>query len=86
MEFLGLGLIIVGLIVILIGWIIFLIAAFRESVLWGVLCLFSGGIAPLIFLFMHWGEAKKGFGIQVIGYLMIFGVLLRRVGDHQCIL
>lgn len=68
----ALALMILGGIVMLVGGIMFLIAAFSESVLWGLGCLFIPFVS-LFFLIMHWSEAKKGFLIQLAG-VAIFGI------------
>lgn len=56
----------IGFGLIVIGGIWFLIAAFRERVLWGIGCL---PIAPvsLFFLFAYWDEAKNPFLLQLSG-------------------
>ena len=57
---------VIGLIIFVIGGIGFLIATFRTSLLWGLGCLI---ISPLqiIYLFVHWDNAKKPFSIQLFG-------------------
>lgn len=64
-------LIILGLICIVIGGIGLLIAAFRESILWGLACLFLHGIVSLIFVILHWQEAKGPFLLQTVGIVLI---------------
>jgi len=61
-----------GMIFALVGSIMVLVAAFRESVLWGLAVLFIGGIATFVFLIMHWAEAKRGFMLQLMGVVMVF--------------
>lgn len=56
-----------GLLVSVAGGIMFLIASFKESVWWGLAVLFLP-FAAMVFLFMHWGAAKKGFLTQVLGF------------------
>jgi hypothetical protein len=51
------------------GRVWLLVVAFHTSTQWGVLCL----LAPcfdLIFLITHWQDAKKPFGLQVLGFAM----------------
>jgi hypothetical protein len=68
-------LVLVGWLTMFVGSIMVLIAAFRESVLWGIGCLF---IAPvtLFFIITHWSEAKKGFFIQLAGIAIILVAIL----------
>lgn len=69
-------LLICGVIVLLAGFVMFLIVAFRASLLWGIACLLFAP-AELIFLILHWAEAKKPWFIQLIGGTMIMiGVYL----------
>jgi len=64
-------LIYLGLIVVIIGSIGFLIAAFKNSILWGFGCLLLPPIS-IIFLILHWHEAKNPFFLQLIGIAMMF--------------
>ncbi len=67
----GILLLVIGFIIMAIGGIMFLIVAFQESIPWGIGCiLFS--LVSLIFLIMHWEEAKKPFFIQLVGLPFIF--------------
>ncbi len=59
-------LVFVGFGIALVGAIGFLIAAFKESVLWGLGCLFISPLS-LIFLLLHWSEAKNPFFLQLAG-------------------
>jgi hypothetical protein len=49
----------------------FLVAAFRESLLWGLAILFLP-FAGLVFLIMHWSEARRGFMVQLLGCIIAF--------------
>ncbi|MDY0207042.1 MAG: excalibur calcium-binding domain-containing protein [Pseudomonas sp.] len=60
----------VGLGVFIIGGIGFLLAAFRTSILWGLAVLFITPVA-IIYLIVHWQDAKGPFKLQVIGLLII---------------
>ena len=51
----------------------FLVIAFRESFLWGVLCLFVP-LANLVFLVMFWKKAKNPF-LFSIGMPAILGII-----------
>ncbi len=62
----GLILMWAGVGLLLLGGVFFLIAAFRESLLWGLGVLFLP-IVPLIFLILHWQRAKGPFFIQLYG-------------------
>jgi hypothetical protein len=63
-------LVIFGVILLFIGGIGILIAAFKTSFLWGLGCLL---IAPmsLVFLIMHWEDAKNPFFLQIIGIMLV---------------
>lgn len=56
----------VGSLVTLVGSIMFLVVAFRQSVLWGLAVLFLP-FANIVFLIKYWYEAKKAFLIQLAG-------------------
>ena len=60
-----------GFLILLIGSIGFLIAAFKNSILWGLGCLL---ISPLsiIFLILYWNDAKNPFFLQLIGIFVVF--------------
>lgn len=64
-------LIIVGMVLLLVGGIAFLIAAFRESAVWGLLVLFLP-LASLVFLVTHWSRAKDSFFLQLYGFGFVF--------------
>lgn len=83
MELIGLILIGLGFMVVLISGIWFLVVAFRESVLWGLACLFIP-IAQLFFLIVHWPVAKRPFLYQLSGLvLIIIGALINPQGFHR---
>ena len=60
-----------GFAVILIGAIGFLIAAFKNSILWGLGCLLFSPIS-IVFLILYWQDAKNPFFLQLIGILIFF--------------
>ena len=70
MEIIAIPLILLGSIIFIIGGFWFLIAAFRESVLWGLACLFIP-IVQLFFLIVHWPKAKKPFLLQLLAIVLI---------------
>jgi hypothetical protein len=65
-----------GLALALVGNVMILIAAFRQSILWGLASLIVP-FAILGFVVTHWSETKKGFLILVLGgILVVTGVSL----------
>lgn len=66
------GLVVAGLLV-LVGMLMMLAAAFAESIVWGLACIFVPG-ALLFFAVTHWDEAKRGFFLWLGGILGIFVV------------
>ncbi len=60
----------VGLGIFIIGGIGLLIAAFRTSILWGLAVLLIAPVA-LLYLLIHWQDAKGPFKTQVFGFLII---------------
>ncbi len=63
----------VGLGIFIIGGAGTLIAAFKTSIPWGIGCLLIAPVS-LLFLIMHWDNAKNPFFLQVIGFgIMFFG-------------
>jgi hypothetical protein len=72
----SLVLLILGVAIMAVGGIMFLVAAFRESTMWGIGCLLFSPVS-LIFLILHWQEAKKPFLIQLAGLpFVVLAVLL----------
>ena len=61
----------IGRFVIFIGGIGTLIAAFKTSILWGIGCLLFAPVS-LLFLIMHWQNAKNPFFLQLIGLGIVF--------------
>jgi hypothetical protein len=60
---------VVGLVLALIGSIMVLIAAFQESVVWGLGILVVPFLS-LVFVFTHWEDTKKAFLLQVLGIVI----------------
>jgi hypothetical protein len=60
-----------GFLLVLLGAVFFVIAAFRESILWGLGVLFVPFV-PLVFLILEWPSAKRPFFWQLWGLALIF--------------
>lgn len=71
MATLGLIILVIGFIVAAVAGIWLLVVAFHESTMWGLGCLFCNAVA-LIFVIIHWAEAKRPFLIQLGGVALIF--------------
>ena len=66
----------IGYGVTLAGVIIFVATAFRQSILWGLGCLFFPPIA-IIFLSIYWQEAKIPFFMWLVGIgLILISIIL----------
>ena len=64
---------ILGAVLIFAGFIWFLIEAFKESIIWGLLCFFFP-IISIVFFFMHLDKAWKPVALQFVGVaLMMVG-------------
>jgi hypothetical protein len=70
MEIVGMIILAIGGIVSLVGGIWFLVVAFRQTIWWGLGCIFIPFVW-LIFLIMHWGEAKNPFFVSLLGGVII---------------
>lgn len=76
MAIIGLILFVIGGIASLVTGIWFLVVAFRQSVLWGLGCMFVPFV-PLVFLIVHWQEAKRPFLWSLAALVpIILGALL----------
>ena len=64
-------LILMGVVCLLGGNIWFLVVAFSDEVMHGVLCLLCGPYS-LVYLCMNWAETHKPFLVVVLGYICIF--------------
>jgi hypothetical protein len=60
----------IGLIIAFVGAIMLLVAAFSESVLWGLVCLLLPG-ATLIFVVTHWDRTKRGATTYLLGAIFL---------------
>jgi len=74
-DTIGMAIMFLAIGIYLIGWIWFLVAAFRESIWWGLACLFIP-IVQLIFLIVHWREARKPFFLQLLGLVIIIVAII----------
>jgi glutaredoxin/Tfp pilus assembly protein PilN len=74
LPILSLVLIGLGVLAALAGSIVLLVAAFRESALWGLIVLFAP-LGNLIFTCVHWSRAKLGFLLTVAGVLICVGAV-----------
>ena len=64
------------------GGLMMLIAAFRESVLWGLACLLLP-IVSIFFLIVHWSEARRAFVVQLLGVgFLVAGLILAAGNPH----
>jgi hypothetical protein len=66
LNVLGTLIIFAGLALWLLGAFAFLVAAFRENILWGLAVLFLP-VAALVFLVLHWPRAKNAFFLELWG-------------------
>ena len=69
----------IGLLISVIGGIWFLVVAFRETIWWGLGSLFIPFVA-LIFLIMHWGDAKNPFFVSLLGVVIMIVVAVLMPG------
>jgi hypothetical protein len=70
MDIIAGSLIFLGFVIFIVGWFLFMVAAFRESILWGLACLFIP-IVQLFFLIVHWPAARRPFFLQLLAFVMI---------------
>ncbi|QWP76583.1 hypothetical protein J5226_23890 [Lysobacter sp. K5869] len=76
MSVIALILLVLGIVVSLVAGIWLLVVAFRENVWWGLGSLLLSPVA-LVFVILHWQQAKKPFLINLGGLaLVIAGALL----------
>lgn len=59
-----------GLVVMIVGGIAFLIEAFRTTLWWGLGCLLFAPVS-LVFLILHWQDAKQAFFTQLLGLAVL---------------
>jgi len=61
-----------GAIIATVGTLLLLIAAFRQSILWGLAVLFAP-LGNVVFACRHWTEARTGFMASIIGAAICLG-------------
>jgi len=66
----GALIILLGIIIGIFGELMLLIAAFRESIWWGLACLCLPFIS-FFFLIVHWPKARRPFFLQLFGLVVI---------------
>lgn len=60
-------LILIGFVINSIGAVMILVAAFRESIWWGLGSIFLPFVG-LVFLITHWEECKPGIKLELLGF------------------
>lgn len=80
MELLSIALILIGALISIVFGIQLLITAFQTSILWGLGYMFVPFVS-LIFIIVHWADAKKPFlrGLIAIPFLLL-GAMLAPAG------
>jgi hypothetical protein len=78
----GPAIFVLGLVVSLVGSLMVIWRAFRESVLWGLGCLFVPFVY-LIFVIQHWQDTKKGFLIGIGGSVIAFASIALTPPIHK---
>lgn len=63
--------VIIGILIAIYGGILFLIATFRESIIWGIACIIISPIS-IVFALLHWDVSKRPVLIQLTGFAVIF--------------
>jgi hypothetical protein len=77
MNIIGIIILVIGAIITIVGGASFVIAAFEESVCWGLMVLFFPIVSP-IFLILHFGDAWRPALKFVVGFvLFLLGISLR---------
>jgi len=81
MEIVSIGLILIGALISIVFGIQLLITAFQTSILWGLGYIFVPFVS-LIFVIVHWSEAKKPFLRGLIGIpFFVLGAILAPAGS-----
>lgn len=71
-AFIALGL---GFVVTFVSAIMLLVAAFRQSFVWGMVALLVP-LGNLVFICLHWADAKKSFFTSLVGMALCVGGLV----------
>ena len=56
-----------------VGWFWLVVVAFRTGFLWGLGCIFFP-IVELVYVCLHWDEAKRPFLLEIIGIAILVAV------------
>jgi glutaredoxin-like YruB-family protein len=71
-----------GGLVAVIGTILLLVAAFRQSIIWGLVALFVP-LGEIVYVCVHWAEAKTGFLAKILGWAIFFAGLFSIPGAQE---
>ena len=69
-----------GIVLNVVGGIWFFFLAFRESILWGLGCIFVPFVA-LFFLFKHWKDAARPLLLCVLGAILFLSAVIFMMPD-----
>jgi glutaredoxin len=72
MGLLGMAAIVVGGIIFIISGLMLLVAAFRESILWGLGCLFVP-FCSFVFVCIHWAAVRGMFMANLVSAIVVIG-------------
>ncbi len=64
------GLTVLGIGMAGLGALMILWAAFKDSIFWGLVCLFIPFVS-LLFVVTHWSETKTGFLLHLLGWVVL---------------
>ena len=84
MNLMMLLLLLISALAAVIGNFMLLVAAFRQSFLWGLATLFLPFV-QLFFLIRHWEESKKGFYLGMGGALLFMGTIFCLPNRGECL-
>ena len=65
----------IGVAITILGALGLLLAAFSESVLWGLGCLFFSPVS-LFFIILYWDRAKNPFLLELLGIVIMVVTLI----------
>ena len=57
--------------ILLFSWILYLIAGFKEGIIWGLCMIFFVPLSPLLFTVLHWKKAQMGFYSWILGIVIV---------------
>jgi hypothetical protein len=64
------ALLIFGTPLVVVASIWLLVVAFKQSILWGLACLFVP-FASIVFIILHWDSAKRPFLFSIVGLVLV---------------